>query len=245
MAVLNAAEYDQQQLIDKLDSISDQIIEINELSGQRYIACGWHNNKQLILKGTAGNNLGAFSAGPEITLYGNGQEGVANTMSEGRIIVHGRVGDIAGYGMRGGALYVRDDAGYRLGIHMKAYEDKNPVIVIGGRAGAFAGEYMAGGTIIVLGMEPSSRPLIGPHCGTGIYGGCIYLRGEFPARNLAANIRSQILTGREELQSIMPYLQEFGDYFDYTLEEILKEPFTRLTYALKRPFAHMYTGFVS
>lgn len=245
MAVLNAVDYNQQQLIDKLDSISDQFIEINELTGQRYIACGWHNNKQLVLRGTAGNNLGAFSSGPEITLYGNGQEGVANTMSEGKIIVHGRVGDIAGYGMRGGTLFIRDDAGYRLGIHMKAYRDKNPVIVVGGRAGAFSGEYMAGGSLIVLGMEPGSRPLVGPHCGTGIYGGNIYLRGEYPVKNLAGNIRARIVESTEEMQSILPYLKEFGSYFNYTLDEILKEPFTCLTYALKRPFAHMYTGFVS
>jgi glutamate synthase domain-containing protein 3 len=34
---------------------------------------------------------------------------------------------------------------------MKAYEDDLPVLVIGGRAGSFLGEYQAGGIIIVLG----------------------------------------------------------------------------------------------
>ncbi len=67
--------------------------------------CGWKNKKRLIIRGTAGNNLGAFAEGPEILLYGNAQEGVANTISDGRIVVHGRVGDIAGYGMRGGELF--------------------------------------------------------------------------------------------------------------------------------------------
>lgn len=54
--------------------------------------------------------------------------------------------------MRGGEIYVRGNAGYRAGIHMKAYRDKRPVMVIGGRTGSFLGEYQAGGYIIVLGL---------------------------------------------------------------------------------------------
>mgnify|MGYP002508363490 CR=1 FL=1 len=44
------------------------------------------------------------------------------------------------------------NAGYRAGIHMKAYKDKVPVMVIGGTAGSFLGEYQAGGVIVVLGL---------------------------------------------------------------------------------------------
>jgi len=163
MARVNAADLNQQELIRVLNDIQDKEIELEGLCGQRYVACGWKNNKRLIIHGVAGNNLAAFAEGPEIILHGNGQEGVGNTMSHGHIQVHGRVGDIAGYGMRGGELYIQGDAGYRLGIHMKAYQDKKPVIVVGGCAGAFAGEYMAGGTIIVLGMErniPRGRTLL-------------------------------------------------------------------------------------
>ena len=43
-------------------------------------------------------------------------------MNAGEIVVHGNAGDALGYAMRGGAIYVRGDAGYRAGIHMKAYE---------------------------------------------------------------------------------------------------------------------------
>ena len=46
----------------------------------------------------------------------------------------------------------RGNAGYRVGIHMKAYEDHRPVIVIGGKAGDYLGEYQAGGVLIVLGI---------------------------------------------------------------------------------------------
>lgn len=58
-------------------------------------------------------------------------------MNEGEIIVHGGIGDAAGYAMRGGRILIRDGAGYRAGIHMKAYKDKVPLMVIGGTAAAF------------------------------------------------------------------------------------------------------------
>lgn len=241
MAILSANAYNHQQLIKVLNECSEEEIEINELSGHRYIACGWKNNKRLILKGTAGNNLGAFSEGPEITLYGNAQEGVANTMSNGRIVVHGRVGDIAAYAMRGGELFVKEDAGYRLGIHMKAYQDKKPLIVVGGSVGAFTGEYMAGGIIIILGLY-GRKNIVGPYCGTGMYEGDIYIRGNYFPRNLASNIKATLLS-TDEMEEIKPYLEKFAGYFDYPLEEILDTPFTRLNVIEKRPFAHLYAGY--
>jgi len=244
MTVWNAADYTQEELLTLLADSLDNHLEVENVCGQRYLACGWKNEKQLIIHGTAGNNLGAFSHGPRVLLYGNGQEGVGNTMSGGRIIVHGRVGDVAGYGMRGGELYIRDHAGYRLGIHMKAYLEYHPLIMIGGHAGAFCGEYMAGGDIVVLGLTAGEQPLIGRHCGTGMYGGSIYLRGDFPENHLATNLRQERLT-IEDLASLRGHLEEFSAFFDVDLDEILSQPFTRLTPLEKRPFAHIYTGFVS
>ena len=58
-------------------------------------------------------------------------------MNEGSIVVHGSCGDATGYAMRGGTIYVEGNAGYRAGIHMKAYKGKLPVLVIGGCAAAF------------------------------------------------------------------------------------------------------------
>lgn len=39
--------------------------------------------------------------------------------------------------MRGGRIFVRGNVGYRAGIHMKAYQEKVPVIIVGGETGAF------------------------------------------------------------------------------------------------------------
>jgi glutamate synthase domain-containing protein 3 len=243
MTVLNADQYSQEELLQRLNSADEREIEVINLCGQRYIGCGWQQKKSLILKGTAGNNLGAFAAGPEIMLYGNCQEGVANTMSEGRIIVHGRAGDIAGYAMRGGELFIRDDAGYRLGIHMKAYQDKKPLIVVGGSTGAFTGEYMAGGTIVILGLN-RDQELVGKYCGTGLYAGSIYLRGDYPLKNLAPSVEAQVMEP-DRLGELEQALEDFALYFGYSLNFIRQEPFTRLTRKSDRPFASLYTGFVS
>lgn len=73
-------------------------------------------------------------------------------------MIHGSAGDAAGYAMRGGKIYVRDHAGYRAGIHMKEYKKKVPIMIIGGCAGSFLGEYQAGGILIVLGLQEDHIP---------------------------------------------------------------------------------------
>ena len=69
---------------------------------------------------------------------------------------------------------------------MKAYEEKVPLIVIGGHAGSFLGEYQAGGVIVVLGLSDDGKPIVGNYPCTGMHGGRIYFRGDvskirFPA----------------------------------------------------------------
>jgi hypothetical protein len=46
---------------------------------------------------------------------------------------------------------------------MKQYKDKLPVLTIGGTTGSFLGEYLAGGYIIVLGLNTEDCP-IGSYC---------------------------------------------------------------------------------
>jgi len=45
------------------------------------------------------------------------------------------------------------NAVFRVGVHMKEYGGRKPIIVIGGKAGGFLGEYMAGGIMLVLGLN--------------------------------------------------------------------------------------------
>ena len=57
---------------------------------------------------------------------------------DGLVVVNGIAGDVVGYAMRGGKILIKGDVGYRVGIHMKAYKEKFPVLVIGGIAIALA-----------------------------------------------------------------------------------------------------------
>ena len=70
----------------------------------------------------------AYLNGAKITVNGNVQDAVGDTMNEGEIVVYGNIGDTAGYAMRGGTIFVKGNAGYRTGIHMKEYKEKMPVM---------------------------------------------------------------------------------------------------------------------
>ena len=128
---------------------ADEDCHIRCCLGQRFIGAGMQAHS-ITIDGIPGNALGAYLNGTEIIVHGNAQDAVGDTMNDGKIVVHGSIGDAAGYAMRGGKIFVRGDAGYRAGIHMKEYAPENdpekiPVMVIGGCAGSFLGEYQAGG----------------------------------------------------------------------------------------------------
>ena len=154
-------------------------IEIHNVCGQRYIGTDLDTNIQIDIYGTPGNDLGAFMNGPKLVVHGNAQDGCGNTMNEGQIIIHGHAGDVTGNSMRGGKIFVRDYVGYRVGIHMKEYQNKIPQIVIGQTAGDFLAEYMAGGVMVILGLNlKEGEKCKAKFVGTGMHGGVIYERGE-------------------------------------------------------------------
>ncbi len=117
-----------------------------------------------------------FMSGPTIIVHGNADHAPGNTMDKGKVIIHGSAGDAVAHSMRGGRVYVRDNIGYRGGIHMKQYMEKRPILVVGGSARAFLGEYMAGGLLIVLGLN-GVIPVSERGVGSGIHGGEIIVRG--------------------------------------------------------------------
>jgi glutamate synthase domain-containing protein 3 len=165
-------------------------IVLDHVNGQRYIGAGLQGEDiRIDIYGVPGNDMAVFMDGPTIEVFDNAQDSVGNTMNAGRIYVHGHAGDVCGYGMRGGKLFVRGDVGYRVGIHMKAYMEKVPVLIIGGTAGHFLGEYMSGGTIILLGLEKRpGQPLAGDYLGTGMHGGAIFVRGEVDSRRVGKEV---------------------------------------------------------
>ena len=223
-------------------------VRLQNVNGQRYIAAGLRGQANVIVEGLPGNDLAAFMDGPTVTVYGNAQDGVGNTMNDGLVAVHGDAGDVIGYAMRGGRIYIRGDVGYRVGIHMKAFKDRVPTIIVGGCAKDFFGEYMAGGNLILLGLPSvSSRPgtngrsVVGHYCGTGLHGGAIYLRGPVDASCLAQeHVAGKRLTAEDEAL-LKRELTPFCEMLDLNLTDVLEgAPFQKLAPVSHRPFAANY-----
>jgi glutamate synthase domain-containing protein 3 len=221
-------------------SNGSQKIELQNVYGQRYIGTDLDKAVEIEIFGVPGNDLGAFMNGPRIIVRGNAQDGCGNTMNNGEIIVHGHAGDIIGLSARGGKIFVRDDVGYRAGIHMKEYQDKKPVLVIGGTSQDFFGEYMAGGVVILLGLNLKE----GEHhkakfIGTGMHGGVIYMRGSVESYQLGKEIGVADLD-EKDLQALKQYVGEFASHFGFSAEDILKQKFSKLFPRWLRPYGRLY-----
>jgi glutamate synthase domain-containing protein 3 len=154
----------------------DDTIILSGICGQRYIGAGLPKGKKIEIYGIPGNDLGCYMDGTDIEVFASGQDAVGNTMNDGSIVIHGSAGDALGYAMRGGKIFIEKNVGYRCGIHMKEFKEAKPVIVIGGYAGAFLGEYMAGGIVVLLGRNlPEDKFAAAGYCATGMHGGVMYL----------------------------------------------------------------------
>lgn len=214
--------------------------KIVNVTGQRYLGTDLPGALEIEVHGTPGNDLGAFMDGPRITVHGNLQDGCGNTMNDGLIVAHGRAGDALGYAMRGGKIFVRDDVGYRVGIHMKQYLEKVPKIVIGGTAQPFLGEYMAGGVLVVLGLDlAEGENHRANFIGTGMHGGVIYLRGAVESHQLGKEVGVRELDDHDWAQ-LRPLVEEYAAYFDREVEAILRGKFVKLLPLSLRPYGRLY-----
>ena len=239
MQIIDAADLDYRAVNEALrEAESDFIIE--GCCGQRFIAAGI-SGKNLTINGIPGNALGAYLNNANITVNANAQDAVGDTMNEGKILIHGNIGDAAGYAMRGGKIYVQGNAGYRAGIHMKAYKEKIPVMIIGGCAGSFLGEYQAGGVIIVLGLHKDGRRIVGNFPCTGMHGGKMFLRGSCEDIHFPKQVTAKCAAA-DELEEIREYLSEYCSDFGYSIDELLSEPFTVITPDSKNPYKQMYVA---
>ena len=228
-----------QQVNEQVRGIADSEITIENVLGQRYLGCG-SSGCAITIHGTPGNGLGQYLNGSTIEVFGSAQEAVGDTMNDGSIIIHGSAGDACGYGMRGGRILIEGDCGYRGGIHMKAYQQHFPVLVIGGRAGSFLGEYQAGGLILVLGRGLDGAYPAGNFCGTGMHGGKIVLRCD----KAPADLPRQVLVteaSQEDLALIRPYVQEYCRYFGGDTEQLLAQRYYVLSPNPEAGYHQLYT----
>lgn len=216
-----------------------QHIELRNVCGQRYLGTDLAYNGQIDVYGTPGNDLGAFLSGPTMIIHGNAQDASGNTMDDGEIVVHGHAGDLTGHSMRGGKIFVKDYVGYRVGIHMKEYKNKIPKIVIGQTAGDFLAEYMAGGVILILGLNlQSCEKCKARFVGTGMHGGVIYERGEILE---PVSGTKTMPVGKRDMKLIESLVQEYCKHFGGEPREILAGKFKKILPISKRPYAELYS----
>ncbi|MDR0751933.1 MAG: glutamate synthase [Christensenellaceae bacterium] len=227
------------QRLNRMVKDTDEDIVINNCIGQRYIASGLSNRK-ITINGTPGSALAAYLDGAEIMVHGNVQDATGDTMNDGMIIIHGDASDALGYAMRGGKIYVKGSAGYRTGIHMKEYKSKKPVIILGESAGSFLGEYLAGGIIIVLGLNCKGLS-VGNFPGTGMHGGKIFLRGNKTPSNLPPQISKSQAT-QNDLEEIICYIKEFCNLFNIDYNKVMSEEFTVLRPDSRNPYHQLYVS---
>src|SRR5512138_1932477 len=104
-------------------------IQLDNVNGQYFIGDGVNRPVTITINGVPGNDLAAFMNGATIVVNDNAQDNIGNTMNAGKVVVHGHAGDVHGYGMRGGRVHILKDVGYRVGIHMKSYNENRPILI--------------------------------------------------------------------------------------------------------------------
>ena len=124
---------------------------------------------------------------------------------------------------------------------MKEYQEQVPLIVVGGKAGDFLGEYMAGGTIVVLGL-PDGIESIGNYCGTGMHAGKMFIRGEMPNYKLGREVVKSEPTD-EDGSFLDGIIRRYTQYFNRPVEELENLSFTKLTPMNSRPYGNMYVKY--
>ncbi|MFW6134129.1 MAG: hypothetical protein ACOC5R_00975 [Elusimicrobiota bacterium] len=236
----NKTQREINELLKKYLSSNARQVTIKNVNGERYLGAGLRGNIKIKIKGVAGNDLGSFMDGPEIDVKGNGQDCLGNTVNEGKIVVRGSCGDVLGYGMRGGRIYIQSDVGYRAGIHMKAYKDLLPVLIVGGTAQDYCGEYLAGGVIIVLGLNSKDKNApVGRFVGTGMHGGTIYIKGNVEDWKLGKEVGRKEWNDNDD-KIFQIYLKEYCKEFKIDYSKIKEQKFTKLAALSHRPYGKLY-----
>ena len=204
--------------------------------GQRFIGCGLgprSKGLKIEVYGSPGDYLASGLDGAEITVHSNGQDQLGQILCDGKLVVHGDVGQTFLYGAKGGETYVLGNAAGRPLINAVG----KPKVVINGTCLDYLAEsFMAGnplysGGFVVLngiGFDGNGSPveLPTPYPGGNLFslasGGAIYVRDP---RKLVGE--DQLNGGRisrlteADWKLILPYLRENERLFNIPLEGFL------------------------
>ncbi len=204
--------------------------------GQRFIGGGLGPRTKAFridVYGSPGDYLGSGLDGAEIFVHSNGQDQLGQIFADGKLVVHGDVGQTFLYGAKGGEAYVLGNAAGRPLINAVG----RPKVVINGTcldylAESFmAGNPLYGGGFVVLnglGFDSKGRPveLLEPYPGGNLFslasGGAIYVRD--PKRKVGED---QLNGGRisklnpGDWKLILPHLKENERLFGISVEHFL------------------------
>ena len=113
-----------------------------------------------------------------------------------------------------------------------------PSLVIGGTVKDYLGEYMAGGTILVLGLRTDVESPVGHNIGAGMHGGRIYVRGKVDIGQLGPGAVKSALT-EEDSAELTALLEEFEGYFGEKVGRDYSN-FVKISPSSSRPFIGYY-----
>jgi len=195
------------------------------------------NTVSLILKGSAGQSLGAFlTHGVTLRVQGDANDYLGKSMSGGRIIVvpparsrmvpHENViaGNVVLYGATGGEIYINGLAGERFGVR-----NSGACAVVEG-VGDHGCEYMTGGMVAVLGPT-------GNNFAAGMSGGIAYVYDESGLFDTRCNLDMVDLESVHTRDDAGALRQLLEDHVKYTgsarARTILRNWETHLPYFVK------------
>jgi glutamate synthase (ferredoxin) len=161
--------------------------------------------------GVAGQSFGAFlTAGVELHLEGEANDGVGKAMSGGRIAITAPpatsgdphlVGNTVLYGATGGELYCAGAAGERFAVR------NSGAVAVVEAVGDHACEYMTNGTVVVLG--PTGRNVAAGMTGGRLY---VYDSGQRLAERLNGELVSAERAAAEELALVRELVERHHRY---------------------------------
>ena len=209
---------------------------VYRLRGQRFTGVGLGpqtGDVRIDVYGSSGDYLASGIDGLELHVHGNAQDQVAQIMKQGKLVIHGDVGQTFMYGAKGGSVYVLGNAAGRPLINAVG----RPRVVINGTCLDFLAEsFMAGdpinggGFVIVNGVAFDAHgrvtELPSPYPGSNLFslasGGAIYIRD--PARKV---VPGQLNGGvfspltKKDWRLIRSYLQENERLFGIPVDALL------------------------
>jgi glutamate synthase domain-containing protein 1 len=205
-------------------------------TGQRFFGCGLGPKTKgfkIDVYGSPGDYLASGMDGAEIVVHANGQDQLGQILSDGKLVVHGDVGQTFLYGAKGGEAFVLGNAAGRPLINAVG----RPRVVINGTCLDYLAEsFMAGnplyggGFVILNGLtadgEGKLKELAEPYPGGNLFslasGGAIYVRD--PKKLVGED---QLNGGRitrlmpADWELILPYLKENERIFNIPVDDFL------------------------